>query len=191
MRRIAIGTGACVLCLATQALADLLPSRPIVLWNERLVVSGEVTLTVGSLDRGYFNALDYSHDAFNLLTMTVSAELRAHERIAVVGEALSETAQRFIAGNAHRSTDYIPHLIEQDRAWLAHAADAEIVDAVAEAFIGARIDEVFVEWPRVLGFFSPAASAPTDDIGEDEWKKKKRRENNAKEGWGWEDILPW
>ncbi len=94
MRRIAIGTGACVLCLATQALADLLPSRPIVLWNERLVVSGEVTLTVGSLDRGYFNALDYSHDAFNLLTMTVSAELRAHERIAVVGEALSETALR-------------------------------------------------------------------------------------------------
>lgn len=42
-----------------------------------------------------------------------------------------------------------------------------------------------------LDYRVPAASAPTDDIGEDEWKKKKRRENNAKEGWGWEDILPW
>ena len=33
-----------------------------------------------SADDGYFNAIDYSHDAFNLLTLAVSAELRAHDR---------------------------------------------------------------------------------------------------------------
>lgn len=79
---------------ATAAAADLLPSRPITLWNGRLVVSGEVTFTFGSLDHAYFNALDYSHDAFNLFTGLVAVEFRAHERIAVLGQVMDEVALR-------------------------------------------------------------------------------------------------
>jgi hypothetical protein len=74
--------------------ADWLPSRPISLWNDRLVVSGDATLTVGMADDGYFNAIDYSHDVFNLLTLAVTAELRAHERIAVLGQVVDEVGLR-------------------------------------------------------------------------------------------------
>lgn len=79
---------------ASPADADLLPSRPISLWNDRLIVSGEATLTIGSADEGYFNAIDYSHDTFNLLTLAVSAELRAHERVAVLGQVVDEVGLR-------------------------------------------------------------------------------------------------
>lgn len=79
---------------ALPAAGDLLPSRPLSLWNDRLVVSGEATITIGSHDEGYFNALDYSHDAFNLLTLSLSAELRALERVWVLGQVVDETALR-------------------------------------------------------------------------------------------------
>jgi hypothetical protein len=91
-RALALSAG--LLLPALPAHADLLPSRPISLWNDRLVVSGEATLTVGMADDGYFNAIDYSHDAFNLLTLAVSAELRAHERIAVLGQVVDEVGLR-------------------------------------------------------------------------------------------------
>jgi hypothetical protein len=83
-----------VLLCAGSARADLLPSRPISLWNDRLVVSGDATLTVGLADDGYFNAIDYSHDTFNLLTLAVTAELRAHDRIAVLGQVVDEVGLR-------------------------------------------------------------------------------------------------
>jgi hypothetical protein len=74
--------------------ADLLPSRPISLWNDRLVVSGEATVTVGLRDDGYFNAIDYSHDAFNLIVAAVSAELRAHDRVSLLGQVVDEVGLR-------------------------------------------------------------------------------------------------
>jgi hypothetical protein len=76
------------------AAADWLPSRPISLWNDRLVVSGEVTATVGLKDDGYFNAIDYSHDTFNLITAAVSAELRAHERVSLLAQVVDEIGLR-------------------------------------------------------------------------------------------------
>jgi hypothetical protein len=79
---------------AVPARADYLPARPISLWNDRLVVSGEVTLTTGLQDEGYFNAIDYSHDAFNLLTMSGSADFRIHDRVSVLGEVVDEIGLR-------------------------------------------------------------------------------------------------
>ncbi len=82
------------LALDTNAAADWLPSRPISLWSGRLIVSGEATVTIGSHDEAYFNALDYSHDAFNLVTGSVTAELRAHDRVAVLAQVMDEVALR-------------------------------------------------------------------------------------------------
>lgn len=90
---IAAALFACLLPAAPAA-ADLLPSRPITLWNDRLVVSGEATITVGLEDDGYFNALDYSHDAFNLLTVAVTAEFHAHDRLAILGQVVDEVGLR-------------------------------------------------------------------------------------------------
>ena len=55
---------------AARAGADLLPSRPITFGDGRVVVSGDVAMSFGSADVGYFNLFDYSHDAFNAVSYT-------------------------------------------------------------------------------------------------------------------------
>jgi hypothetical protein len=79
---------------AARADADLLPSRPITFGDGRVVFSGDVALSFGSPDEGYFNLFDYSHDAFNVLTMSLSTEIRAADWISLVGRATDEVALR-------------------------------------------------------------------------------------------------
>ena len=79
---------------AARAHADLLPSRPITFGDGRVVISGDVAISFGSADDGYFNLFDYSHDAFNVLTMSLSAEINATDRIALVGRVTDEVALR-------------------------------------------------------------------------------------------------
>src|SRR5688572_3225000 len=96
MRTLGICTAALVWLAApaVPAHADLLPSRPISLGGGRVVVSGDVVLSFGSKDEGYFNLFDYSHDAFNVLTLSISAEVRATDRLAVVGKVTDEVSLR-------------------------------------------------------------------------------------------------
>lgn len=43
-----------------------------------------------------------------------------------------------------------------------------------------------------LDYRAPAASAPAGDVGEDEWRKKKRREQGSTKGsWSLRDLVPW
>ena len=79
---------------AARAHADLLPSRPISLGDGRVVLSGDVAVSFGTPDEGYFNLFDYSHDAFNVLSMSLSAEVRATDRLAFVGQVLDEISLR-------------------------------------------------------------------------------------------------
>jgi hypothetical protein len=79
---------------AARAGADLLPSRPITFGDGRVVVSGDVALSFGTADVGYFNLFDYSHDSFNVLSMSLSAEVRASDRLAFVGQVLDEVSLR-------------------------------------------------------------------------------------------------
>jgi hypothetical protein len=79
---------------AARAAADLLPSRPITFGDGRVVVSGDVAITFGSQDVGYFNLFDYSHDAFNVLSMSLTAEVRATDRVAFIGQVLDEVSLR-------------------------------------------------------------------------------------------------
>jgi hypothetical protein len=79
---------------AARAGADLLPSRPITFGDGRVVVSGDVALSFGSADEGYFNLYDYSHDAFNALTMSISTEIRASDRIGFVALITDEISLR-------------------------------------------------------------------------------------------------
>jgi hypothetical protein len=76
------------------ATADFLPSRPLTLWNDRVTVSGELTFTFGTEDDGYFNTIDYDHDAFNVLSGSLSAEVRVTDRVAVLGQLVDEVALR-------------------------------------------------------------------------------------------------
>jgi hypothetical protein len=79
---------------AARAHADLLPARPISLGDGRVVLSGDVAVSFGTPDEGYFNLFDYSHDAFNVLSMSLTAEVRATDRVAVVGQVLDEVSLR-------------------------------------------------------------------------------------------------
>jgi hypothetical protein len=79
---------------AARAHADLLPSRPISFGDGRVVVSGDVAVSFGSKDEGYFNLFDYSHDAFNVLTMSLSAEVRASDRLGFVARVTDEVSLR-------------------------------------------------------------------------------------------------
>ncbi len=42
-----------------------------------------------------------------------------------------------------------------------------------------------------LDYRQPAPTAPVGDIGEDEWRKEKRREVGSKKGWSLKDLIPW
>ena len=79
---------------AARADADPLPSRPITFGDGRVVVSGDVAMSFGTADEGYFNLYDYSHDAFNALTMSLSAEVRATDRIGFVALITDEISLR-------------------------------------------------------------------------------------------------
>jgi hypothetical protein len=79
---------------AARSAADLLPSRPITLGDGRVTVSGDVAIAFGTKDAGYFNLFDYSHDAFNVLSMSLTAEFRATDRIAFIGQILDEVSLR-------------------------------------------------------------------------------------------------
>jgi hypothetical protein len=79
---------------ATPAYADFLPSRPITFWDDHLIVSGDASITIGSKDEGYFNAIDYYHDALNVLRLGISFELKANDKIALLGQVIDQTALR-------------------------------------------------------------------------------------------------
>ncbi len=76
------------------ARADFLPSRPISMWNDRIVISGDAAVTIGQADHGYFNSLDYYHDALNLARFGLAIEFKANEHIAVLGQVIDQVALR-------------------------------------------------------------------------------------------------
>jgi len=97
MRTLRLITATALVWLAVPAApagADLLPSRPITFGDGRVVVSGDVAISFGSQDVGYFNLFDYSHDAYNVLTMSISTEIRATDRIGFVGQVVDEVSLR-------------------------------------------------------------------------------------------------
>lgn len=56
------------------------------LGSTRLVVGGEASATLAPRDRGYFNFTDYSSSTLRQARLTLDAELRRGERLALVGQ---------------------------------------------------------------------------------------------------------
>lgn len=64
-------------------------------------------------------------------------------------------------------------------------------ERLAMANQGSATDRRFLSEPPVE-YRQPAATAPTGDVGEDEWKKERRRKaGHTKKGSGWSSWLPW
>jgi hypothetical protein len=83
---------ACLACLAPvcRTEAQTLPSEPISIASGHLVVSGDVSGTVGTADPGFFNYTDYNHSALRLFRVDVSATVNAGDHFAVLGEVRAE-----------------------------------------------------------------------------------------------------
>lgn len=82
---------AAVLVLAVaDARAQDWPDGPISVADGRLTVGGDVTLTVGSDDLGYFNYTDYDRSTLRLMRFGVVASLRATPRLSFLTELRAE-----------------------------------------------------------------------------------------------------
>ncbi len=67
----------------------------------------------------------------------------------------------------------------------------EFNERLAMSQQGSATDRRYLSEPPVE-YRQPAATAATDDVGEDEWKKEKRRKaGHTKKGSGWSSWLPW
>jgi hypothetical protein len=103
--------------LPASARADLLPSRPITLWGDRLVIGGDLTMSFGSPDDRYFNTLDYDHSALNISRIGISVEFRPDDRIAVVTQVVDEVALRSEPFDFDRNVFRIYALFVRVRPW--------------------------------------------------------------------------
>lgn len=77
---------ALLLCFARGASGQVLPEQPISLADGHLVFGAEVMATFAPEDPGFFNYTSYEFSALRNLRMGVSAEVRANDRIQLLGE---------------------------------------------------------------------------------------------------------
>ena len=75
---------------AADASAQDWPDRPITLADGRITVGGDVTLTVGSDDNGFFNYTDYERSTLRLMRFGVVASLRATPHLSFLTELRAE-----------------------------------------------------------------------------------------------------
>lgn len=66
--------------------AQILPEQPISLAGGHVVFGGEVTATIAPEDPGFFNYTSYEFSALRNVRLGVSAEIKATERLQVLGE---------------------------------------------------------------------------------------------------------
>jgi len=79
-----------VICPATTAGAQTLPSEPIALAGGRVTLSGDASATYGSDDPGFFDYTDYQHSALRLLRLDLTAAFKAGPHFTLLGEIRSE-----------------------------------------------------------------------------------------------------
>jgi hypothetical protein len=105
-----------LVCAATAAHAQPLPSEPIALADGRVTISGDLAASFGSEDLGFFDYTDYSHSALRLLRLDVSGQVKAGPHFALLAEVRTE--------NAGRPLPYAFYL--RVRPWTARDFDIQI-----------------------------------------------------------------
>jgi hypothetical protein len=82
---------------AMSASAQVLPDEPISLAGGHVVFGAEVTATMAPPDPGFFNYTSYEYSALRNLRFSVSGELRANDRLQVLGEVRLDQGRVFEA----------------------------------------------------------------------------------------------
>jgi hypothetical protein len=81
---------AIVVCAASAAGAQTLPSEPISFAGGNVTVGGDVSASMGSADPGFFNYTDYEHSALRMLQIDVAAAAKAGPHFTLLGELRTE-----------------------------------------------------------------------------------------------------
>jgi hypothetical protein len=104
------------LAVAAGAQAQVLPSEPIALAGGRIVLGGELTATIAPEDLGFFNYTDYEYSTLRSLRLSLTTEVRAHERLQFLGEV-----------RITRGESLEPYaMYARIRPWLAQRLDVQI-----------------------------------------------------------------
>src|SRR5688572_12902304 len=80
----------CTVGLPGRAMAQALPSEPIVLAGGRVTISGDVSASVAPADPGFYNNTDYEHSALRMLRLDVSTMVKVGDHVALLGEVRAE-----------------------------------------------------------------------------------------------------
>jgi hypothetical protein len=78
--------GCALALLARTATAQVLPEKPVSLAGGHVVIGAEIAATIAPDDPGFFNYTSYEFSALRNLRMGVSAEIRANDRVQLLGE---------------------------------------------------------------------------------------------------------
>ena len=79
-----------VLLQASGAAGQVLPEAPFTFASGRVVVSGDIAISVAPEDQGFFNYSDYEQTTLRQFRVGMSAQVRVSERLSFLGELRSE-----------------------------------------------------------------------------------------------------
>ena len=85
-----------LICVASVASAQDLPSGPITIAGGRVTLGSDVTISASpsdDTDGAWFNYTDYEHNALRLVRLAVTADVRIAERVSVLTEVRSENGE--------------------------------------------------------------------------------------------------
>src|SRR5262249_4977335 len=86
MPRVGLLLALFVTAAAGSSTAQVLPETPISLGGGRVVFGSEVSATIAPDDPGFFNYTSYEVSGLQNLRLSASAEVRANDRVQILGE---------------------------------------------------------------------------------------------------------
>ena len=86
-----------VLSAAAPLGAQTLPSRPIALADGQVTLGGDLSVTMGPSDPGYFNYTDYEQSMLRLFRGDLAASIKIGDRVTVLGALRAENGGRLRA----------------------------------------------------------------------------------------------
>ena len=144
------------------ASAQGLPSEPVRALGGRLVLSGEAVVSASSADNeSYFNYTDYERNALRTVRLSLAALWQPADRLAFVGEVLSED---FESAGAYAA--YV-----RLRPWMAHRFDVQAgrIPPVFGAFGRRRYnsDQLVIGYPLAYQYLTSLRPDATPAIPDD------------------------
>ena len=120
LRRVAWALLPLAFALGAPASAQDWPDRPVTVANGRVTVGGDVTLTAGTNDPGYFNFTDYGRSALRLVRFDAVASLRLNAHVSCLTELRAEGDSREGHWTAGAYAAYV-----RVKPWTAHSFEVQ------------------------------------------------------------------